>query len=191
MQDIDYHYRMDYLGTHTRRNEYPLIQKFAGVSLRWCLFLPMLALAACNPFLNHYSGESWPPVKSARVVMEPPNPNSVRWIGRSDFVSERKLGDPAATSAAKQVGANIVEWSDTDAGTKLDWTDVPFSINAWTGKVGMIPLPVLHEQYRYQARFYRSDSLGGEPKEGSKHHPTPKKVPPVDTKEEPKKESSN
>ena len=33
-------------------------------------------LAACNPFVKNYSGEKWPAVKTATVVMTPPDPAS-------------------------------------------------------------------------------------------------------------------
>ena len=139
-----------------------------------------LALVGCNPFINHYSGERYPPVKTAKVVMEPPSPDKVDWIGRADFTIDRKVGDAQAIAAAKRVGADIVEWSDADAGASLEWTSAPVSMNAWKGEVGMIPLPVIKKQTRYQARFYRSESLGGEPIQNSKSEPMPKKVPPVD-----------
>lgn len=139
-----------------------------------------LILGGCNPFINHYSGEHYLPVKTAKVVMEPPSPDTVKWIGRSDFTIERQVGDAQALAAAKKVGADIVEWSDSDAGNKLEWTSAPVSMNAWKGEVGMIPLPVIKKQFRYQARFYRSDSLGGEPIKNSKDHPMPDKVPPIE-----------
>ena len=116
----------------------------------------------------------------ATVVMEPPSPEKVDWIGRADFTIDRKVGDAQAIAAAKQVGADIVEWSDADAGASLEWTSAPVSMNAWKGEVGMIPLPVIKKQTRYQARFYRSESLGGEPIQNPKSQPMPSKVPPVD-----------
>ena len=140
----------------------------------------MLMLGGCNPFINHYSGEHYPPVKSAKVVMEPPSPDEVTWIGRAEFTIDRKVGDAQAIAAAKKVGADIVEWSDADAGASLEWTSAPVSMNAWKGQVGMIPLPVIKKQTRYQARFFRSDSLGGEPIKNAKDQPMPSKVPPVD-----------
>ena len=144
----------------------------------WCAAL--LMLGGCNPFINHYSGEHYPPVKSVQVVMKPPSPDDVKWIGRCDFTIERKVGDAQAIAAAKKVGADIVEWSDSDAGNKLEWTSAPVAWNAWKGEVGMIPLPVIKKEIRYQARFYRSDSLGGAPIKNAKDQPMPEKVPPVE-----------
>ena len=155
-----------------------------SVLLRVAGLLLPLSLAACNPFLANYSGEKMPKVKTVQVVMTAPDPDSVRWIGRSDFTSTRELKDQQAINAAKQVGADIVEWSDKDAGTKLEWTSAPVSYNAWTGNVGSIPLPVVRSQFRYQARFYRSKSLG-DPGDVNWHkNVPPNKVPPVD--EDPK-----
>ena len=102
---------------------------------RWIARVFLLAtgmtLVGCNPFLNHYSGERYPPVKKATVVMEPPSPEKVDWIGRADFTIDRKVGDAQAIAAAKQVGADIVEWSDADAGASLEWTSAPVAMNAW------------------------------------------------------------
>jgi hypothetical protein len=144
------------------------------------LLLPLM-LAACNPFVTNYSGEKWPAVKTATVVMTPPDPASVEWIGRSDFTSTATLRDVQAIAAAKEVGADFVEWSDTGAGKKLQWTSEPISVNAWSGNVGMIPLPVIRDEYRYQARFYRSKSLAGGGADFPRGHSMPEKVPPVKT----------
>ena len=142
-----------------------------------------LVLAGCSPFLNHYSGERWPKVKSAHVVMQAPSPDDVRWIGRSDFTSTRQLHDGDAIAAAKAVGADKVEWSDADDGKKLEWTSVPVAWNVWQGKAGFIPVPVVKEQFRYQARFYRSDSLGGDAISTGAGDAVSKTVPPAHTGE--------
>ena len=86
-----------------------------------------------------------------------------------------------AIAAAKEVGADFVEWSDTGAGKKLQWTSEPISVNAWSGNVGMIPLPIIRDEYRYQARFYRSKSLAGGGADFPRGHSMPEKVPPVKT----------
>ena len=151
-----------------------------SILLKVMLLLFPLSLAACNPFLVNYSGEKLPKVKTVQVVMTAPDPDSVRWIGRSDFTSTRELKDAQAISAAKQVGADIVEWSDKDAGTRLEWTSAPVSYNAWTGNVASIPLPVVRSQFRYQARFYRSKSLGDPGDVDWQKNVPPKRVPPVD-----------
>ena len=44
----------------------------------------------------------------------------------------------------------------------------------------MIPLPVFKKRPRYQARFFRSDSLGGEPIKNAKDQPMPSRVLPVE-----------
>ena len=142
------------------------------------LFLPFF-LVACNPFLSNYSGEKWPEVTSVDVVMKAPSPEKVRWIGRSDFTVTRQLHDSDAKAAAKQVGADFVEWSDRSAGNKLEWTSAPVAWHAWSGNVAMVPLPVIKKEYRYQARFYRSISLGGQPIRKVSGDKAPKSVPPV------------
>lgn len=147
--------------------------------------LPTLALAAlplglfgCNPFIANYSGERWPPVSSASVVMQPPSPQSARWIGHADFTTTQVVGDADAIAAAKQVGADLVEWSDRDLGQTLEWTSVPVYMNAWSGQMVSAPVPVMREQYRYSARFFRSSGLGGAPTSAPSSAP-PHEVPPV------------
>jgi hypothetical protein len=138
-----------------------------------------LAMLGCNPFLTNYSGEKWPPVSSAAVVMQAPSPQEARWIGRADFTTTQVVGDADAITAAKQVGADLVEWSDKDLGQTLEWTSVPVYMNAWNGQMVDAPVPVMREQYRYSARFFRSDSLGGTPRSSPAGGETPREVPPV------------
>ena len=157
--------------------------------------LPLLLVAlfstGCNPFLTNYSGERWPPVKSAMVVMQPPSPEAARWIGRADFTTTGQFRDSDAVAAAEQVGADLVEWSDRDLGKTLQWTNEPVYVNTWRGNcygwgpygggwggtMASVPVPVVEEQYRYQARFYRSKSLGGEPVSNTDGHAPPAEVP--------------
>lgn len=155
------------------------------------LLLAVLCSTGCNPFLTNYSGERWPPVKSAQVVMQPPSPEAARWIGRADFTTTGQFRDSEAIAAAEQVGADLVEWSDRDLGKTLQWTSQPVYVNNWQGNafgwgpygggwggtMASVPVPVIEEQYRYQARFYRSKSLGGEPVAGADGHRPPASVP--------------
>lgn len=138
-----------------------------------------IAMVGCNPFLSNYSGEKWPPVAAASVVMQSPSPETVRWIGRADFTTTQVVGDADALAAARKVGADLVEWSDRDLGQTLEWTSVPVYTNAWSGQMASVPLPVMREQYRYSARFFRSDSLGGAPLSAPSGSETPREVPPA------------
>lgn len=155
------------------------------------LLFAVLFSTGCNPFLTNYSGERWPPVKSAQVVMQPPSPEAARWIGRADFTSTGQFHDSEAIAAAEQVGADLVEWSDRDLGKTLQWTSQPVYVNTWRGNaygwgpyggwggtMASVPVPVVEEQYRYQARFYRSKALGGEPVSNTDGHAPPPQVPP-------------
>jgi hypothetical protein len=155
------------------------------------LLLAVLFSTGCNPFLTNYSGERWTPVTSAEVVMQPPSPDAARWIGRADFTSTGQFHDSEAIAAAEQVGADLVEWSDRDLGKSLQWTNEPVYANTWRGNafgwgpygggwggtMASVPVPVVEEQYRYQARFYRSKSLGGEPVSDTQGHAPPAEVP--------------
>jgi len=154
-----------------------------------------LCLLGCNPFLGNYSGERWPEVAAARVVMDPPSPETARWIGRSDFTTTGHYGDAAALEAARRVGADLVEWHDRDLGATLSWTSEPAAIGGWRGSafgfgpdrawadpVVDMPVPIVEQEDRYQARFYRSKSLGGEPRPGAGGLPAsspPSMVPPL------------
>lgn len=150
-------------------------------------------LTACNPFLGNYSGERWPGVDSSRVVMETPSPGSARWIGRSDFTSTGHYGDAEALAAARTVGADLVEWRDRDLGSTLRWTTRPVAVEGWRGSafgcgpygpwgrtVAEVPVPVVEQAYRYQARFYRSNVLGGAPLDGTAEVAPSPEVPPTD-----------
>lgn len=157
----------------------------------WVILAASVSSTGCNPFLANYSGERWPPLTSAEVVMQPPSPDTARWIGRADFTSTGQFHDSDAIAAAEEVGANLVEWSDRDLGKTLQWTNEPVYVNTWQGNafgwgpygrgwggtMTSVPVPVVEEQYRYQARFYRSKSLGGEPVSNTDGHRPPAAVP--------------
>jgi hypothetical protein len=137
-----------------------------------------LGLLGCNPLIANDSGERWPPVSAASVVVQAPTPQSVRWIGHADFTTTGVVGDADAIAAARQVGADLVERSDRDLGQTLEWTSVPVHMNAWSGQMANAPVPVMREQCRCSARFFRSNSLGGAPTSAPGSTP-PHEVPPV------------
>jgi len=167
------------------------VRIFAGLASVASLF----CLLGCNPFLGSYSGERWPEVAAARVVMDPPSPETARWIGRSDFTTTGHYGDAAALEAARRIGADLVEWHDRDLGATLSWTSEPTAIGGWRGSafgygpdrawadpVVDVPVPIVEQEDRYQARFYRSKSLGGEPLPSAGGPPVsspPSMVPPI------------
>jgi len=130
------------------------------------LTLAILALAApccSNPFLGSYVGERFPPVGSAAVITQPPSPQTARWIGRADFSTDAVIEPSQAIAAARAVGADLVEWSDRDTGTMLQWSSNTVSVSNWTGQISTAPMPVADTLFRCSARFYRSNSLGGSP----------------------------
>lgn len=123
--------------------------------------MPLLAGCA-NRFLQNYAGERWPQTREARVVDAAPAPNGVRWIGYSEFDAFDVLDDAAAIAAAKAVGADLVEWDDHSIGDRVKWSSSPVLTNQWDGRMFNPPEPMRATEYRYEARFYRSDALGGE-----------------------------
>ncbi|MGA0286330.1 MAG: hypothetical protein ACO3YY_09360 [Phycisphaerales bacterium] len=118
-------------------------------------------LGCSNPFASHYVGERWPATSTARVLEQAPSPDGVRWIGHSEFDSFDVLTDAEAITAARQVGADLVEWDDHSIGDRVKWSSSPVLWNQWDGKMFNQPEAMRQTEYRYEARFYRSDSLGG------------------------------
>ena len=119
-------------------------------------------LGGCtNPFAAHYVGERWPATSEARVVEQAPSPDGVRWIGHSEFDSFDMLTDAEAIAAARRVGADLVEWDDHSIGDRVKWSSSPVLWNQWDGKMFNPPEAMRQTEYRYEARFYRSDDLGG------------------------------
>jgi hypothetical protein len=119
-------------------------------------------LAACsNPFLEHYQGERWPKTSSAEVVLETPSASEVRWIGHSNFDSFDAVTSSQAVAAAETVGADRVEWHDQNLGLRKQWTSSPVLWNQWDGQMFNPAVPIERNERRFEARFYRSKSLGG------------------------------
>lgn len=123
--------------------------------------LPLLA-ACSNPFLEHYQGERWPATRAAEVVLGPPPSSDVRWIGHSTFDSFDPATSAQAIAAAEAVGADKVEWHDENLGLQKQWTSSPVLWNQWDGQMFNPAVPIERNEKRYDARFYRSKSLGGE-----------------------------
>jgi hypothetical protein len=123
---------------------------------------PTLLLAACsNPFLEHYQGERWPKTSLAEVVLETPPASEFRWIGHSNFDSFDPVSSAQAVAAAEAVGADRVEWHDQNLGLQKQWTSSPVLWNQWDGQMFNPAVPIERNEKRYDARFYRSKSLGG------------------------------
>lgn len=122
----------------------------------------ILLLAGCsNPFLAHYQGERWPKTASAEVVLAPPPAGEVRWIGHSTFDSFDPVSSAQAIAAAESVGADRVEWHDQSLGLQKQWTSSPVLWNQWDGQMFNPAVPIERNENRYEARFYRSNALGG------------------------------
>jgi len=123
----------------------------------------LIGLGGCsNPFLASYKGVRCPTVSTAHVSVRAPTDATL--IGRSDFVTDVALGNPEAIAAAEEVGADIVQWERA-----FRRQDVALLRQSLAGD-GLAPetiidLPVDAETnwYRFHARFWRSNALGGFP----------------------------
>jgi len=124
-----------------------------------------LAGGCANPFLSNYSGARCPPVNTAHVSVGPPA--SATLIGTSDFVTDVAIGNVQAIAAAERVGADIVQWDRA-----FLRHDVPLLHASLAGDgmapaipagAGQAPVEFSGTWYRFHARFWRSDALGGIP----------------------------
>ena len=131
------------------------------IARRSMLAVTALLAGCANPFLEHYQGERWPATRSAEIVLETPPSNEVRWIGHSTFDSFDAVSSAQAVAAAEAVGADRVEWHDQNLGLQKQWTSSPVLWNQWDGQMFNPAVPIERNERRYDARFYRSNSLGG------------------------------
>ena len=130
-------------------------------SLVVALLLPLLG-ACTNPFLSNYVGERWPSVPAVELLDKPPAPETARWIGHSNFDSFDALTNQQAIAAARQVGADLVEWKDESLGEKVRWSSSPVLTNQWDGNMFNAPMANRQQEFRYEARFFRSKAIGGQ-----------------------------
>jgi hypothetical protein len=107
--------------------------------------------AACNPFVENYRGERWPPVPRATVLEQPPATDQADRIGTSEFRStDIAIDGRLAAEAARAVGADLVTWgarsegqqtvveaepiylrNPADRGTFATYVAVPRSTHVW------------------------------------------------------------
>ena len=125
------------------------------------LFLPLLVVfSGCsNPFFDHYNGQTYPKVKFAEAVMEPPP--DAQMIGKSEFTTDdQDWSQTDAIDAAKSVGADIVVWKRREAGERTEIQDETVysrkNTDSDTETTVQIPVKVRKMFYRYTAEFYRA-----------------------------------
>jgi hypothetical protein len=89
-------------------------------------------------------------------------------LGRGRARDAARFGRPLdavtssqAIAAAETVGADRVEWHDQNLGLRTQWTSSPVLWNRWDGQMFNPAVPIERNERRYEARFYRSKSLGG------------------------------
>ncbi len=109
-----------------------------------------------NEFLATYQGERFAATASPLVVSTRPANSGL--IGSSNFVSASGFGEPEAINAAREVGADFVQWSrgldtrDATAGAGV----VKSSLSP-TGPVSSwAPVQPGGFVYRYVARYYKT-----------------------------------
>jgi hypothetical protein len=125
---------------------------------------PVVFLTGCtaNPFLMNYRGDRMTPVLEAQVVQAAPATGTATEIGSSAFLaSTPQAGDAEALEAAREVGAELVQWSCVNAGavegTEMDPVYQRRAQNR--GNFGTYaPIPGQRESWTYTARFWRTSS---------------------------------
>ena len=126
------------------------------------------ALSGCagvNQFDSSFVGERWPPVASAAVVADAPPDARARIIGESTFnTTNQFLGDDDARAAARAHGADLVRWERAWEGTATRLEAMPVYQSGIQNRGTFstyVFVPASKSMWRYFARYYRSNALGG------------------------------
>lgn len=132
------------------------------------LLLLAAGLAGCsgvNQFDSAFVGERWPPVASAAVVADAPPDSQARVIGESTFnTTNQFLGDSDACAAARAHGADLVRWERAWEGTATRLETMPIYQSGIQNRGTFstyVFVPANKSMWRYFARYYRSNALGG------------------------------
>jgi hypothetical protein len=129
--------------------------------------LPVLAVlaAGCNPFVEHYEGERFAPVGSARLVDAEPDPARARLIGTSEFrTSDTALRDRHVTEAARAVGADVATWTVRWDGRETQVDADPIMQRGISERgtfATYVPVVRTHDAWRHRAAYYRSVTAPG------------------------------
>ena len=132
------------------------------------LFLSCLCatvLQACNPFVEHYSGNSFSPGAAAQLVDS--KPTGVTRIGESVFATSEECTSEEALAAARKLGAQYVVFEKVDLGERKSWeqTAMMTRSGAAGGTTAVnIPVPITRTWHEYRATFYRQTDESNEEK---------------------------
>lgn len=121
------------------------------------MFVMLGALSGCsNEFLTSYRGERFAPTENPQLVLVHPSTSGL--IGTSNFVSGSGYGQSEALAAARDVGADFVQWSrGLDAGNRPAGAGVVSASLTPTGSMSSwSPSQPGSFLYRYVARYYKS-----------------------------------
>ena len=113
-------------------------------------------LQACNPFVQHYSGNSFTPGATAQLVDTEPT-NATR-MGESVFATSEDCTSEEALAAARALGAQYVVFKKVDLGDHQSWeqTTMMTRSGAAGGTMAVnVPVPVTRSWHEYRATFYR------------------------------------
>lgn len=116
--------------------------------------------AACNPFLENYRGERWPPVPHAAVLEQPPAIEQADHIGTSEFRStDIAIDGRLAAEAARAVGADLVTWGARSEGqqTVVEADPIYLRNPADRGTFATyVAVPRTTHVWLFRAEFFRS-----------------------------------
>lgn len=122
--------------------------------------MALAALAGCNPYLEHYEGERFAPVESARVVEAPPADSEARLIGTSEFrTSDTALRERHVVEAACAVGSDLATWSVRWDGRETQVDADPIMQRGISERgtfATYVPVVRTHDAWKHVAHFYRS-----------------------------------
>lgn len=125
----------------------------------------VVALAGCNPYLEHYEGERFAPVDAASIVEATPADDRARLIGASEFrTSDTALRERHVLEAACAVGADLATWSVKWDGreTRVDADPIMQRGISERGTFATyVPVVRTHDAWKHVAHFYRSTGIAG------------------------------
>ena len=137
----------------------------AALMLLLLLAAGLAGFSGVNQFDSAFVGERWPPVASAAVVADAPPDSQARVIGESTFnTTNQFLGDSDACAAARAHGADLVRWERAWEGTATRLETMPIYQSGIQNRGTFstyVFVPANKSMWRYFARYYRSNALGG------------------------------
>lgn len=125
-------------------------------ALTSCCLLMSCVLGGCNPFMQHYSGTTYPSVRAPQVVETAPSESTL--IGSSNFTTSETCTINQALDAASKVGAQYLVYTEENLGEHRSWEQTTLMTRSGAAGGTMpvnLSVPVTRQWYEYRADFYR------------------------------------